>query len=235
MLEKIRAVILYLLAGLIFVIGASIYIPLIFLFEPHKSTWFRLLYAKAVISAAFCKLIIINQPPINQGPYLFICNHQSMFDGFMLGAALPYHFSAVGKKEAFSIPIFGLIIRQLGIISIDRKNHENSMAGISEAVEKIKSGIPVIIFPEGTRTKDGLVSSFKKGAFRLALDSQAIIVPVGISGSYDAQPADSWLLWPGVLKINFGQPISYGDYQNLSVIKLSDQIRDQIIELSSNP
>lgn len=235
MLEKIRAVILYLLAGLAFVIGAAIYIPLLFIFEPHKSTWFRLLYAKSFIYAAFCKLIIINQPPINQGPYLFICNHQSMFDGFMIGTALPYHFSAVGKKEAFSIPIFGLIIKRLGIISIDRKNHDNSMAGISEAVKKIKSGIPVIIFPEGTRTKDGLVASFKKGAFRLALDSQAIIVPVGISGSYNCQPAGSWLIRPGVLKINFGQSISYDDYQNLSVVQLSDLIREQVIELSSNP
>lgn len=235
MLEKFIALWLYFFCIVVFVICGCIYIPLIFIFGPRESTWFRRIYGKLMIIATFNKLIIINGPPKYDKSYLFIANHQSMFDGFMLATAIPCHFSAIAKKEAFSIPLFGFIIKHLGIIPIDRKNHQNSMLGIDQAVEKIKSGTSIIIFPEGTRTKDGQVGSFKKGAFKLALDAKATIVPVGIIGSYDSQPTGNWIIRPGVLKINFGKPIYYDQYQELSINQLSEKIKQEIIQLSSNP
>ncbi|MDO8669558.1 MAG: lysophospholipid acyltransferase family protein [Candidatus Buchananbacteria bacterium] len=234
MIEKIITVTLYSFCITVFAVWAIIYIPFLLVFGPNKSTWLRRLYAQFMIKAGFNKLVIINAPPPNRGPYLFVMNHQSLFDGFMLAAVLPYHFSILAKKEIFSLPLFGFIIRRLGFIPLDRKNYNDSLSSLSQAAEKIKSGIPVAIFPEGTRTKNGQIGLFKKGAFRLAFEAKAIIVPAGITGSYHCQPSGQRLLRPGVLKINFGQPMSYDSYSSLAIFELSDLVKKQIIELSND-
>jgi len=232
MLEKLISIILWSIGLVVFGLSAMIYIPLLLSLGAQRSTWFRRCYGQIMIKVTFNRYQVVGKPPPTIGPYLFVPNHQSMFDAFMLASAIPYHTSAVAKVEAFSIPLFGFMIRRLGVISINRRDHRNSMLGIGSGVEKIKAGIPVIIFPEGTRSKDGEVAVFKPGAFKLALESQAIIVPIGISGSYDCQPAKSWILRPGSLKINFGQPLSYEQYKNLTILELSDLVRQKVIELA---
>jgi 1-acyl-sn-glycerol-3-phosphate acyltransferase len=117
-------------------------------------------------------------------------------------------------------------MKRLGIVTIDRSSGRDSIGGINMAVEKLRSGMPVFTFPEGTRTKDGKVAKFKRGSFKLALESQASIVPIGISGSYEAPRRI------GTIKINFGQPIEYDEYKHLSDIELADLIRQKVIELS---
>lgn len=234
MKDIILSLVFYFLMAAVFVICAIIYLPLLFLFGPDKINNCRLLYAQAMILAGGQRLQILSPPPQSGYPYLFLFNHQSIFDGFMIGASLPNHFSGLGKREAFDIPVFGLVIKKFGIISIDRSNHQNSMLGVSQAVEKIKDGVSVVVFPEGTRTKDGQVGAFKKGAFKLAHEAKAKIVPVGISGSYHAQPYGTWLLRPRLLRINFGWPLAYASYKNLSINQLADLTREQIIKLSSN-
>jgi len=234
-LKALISLILYLLCVVTFVICAAIYIPLIIFWGPAKAVWFRRFYGWIIIKMTFSRLIINNQPLANSGPFLFVPNHESLFDIFMIAAAIPQHFSAIAKKELFSVPLFGFIIKKMDIVSIDRKNHVNSMSGLNQAVEKLKNGTSVIIFPEGTRSRDGQIGVFKKGAFKLALDAKVTIVPVGISGAYEAQPANTWLIYPGSVIVNFGSPIGYQDYHHLSISELSDLIKQQIIKLSSNP
>lgn len=234
-LKALISLILYLLCVVTFVFCAAIYIPLIIFWGPAKAVWFRRFYGWIIIKMTFSKLLAANQPVVSSGPYLFIVNHQSLFDIFIVATAIPQHFSAIAKKEAFSVPLFGFIIKKMGTVSIDRKNHVNSVSGINQAVEKLKNGTSVIIFPEGTRSRDGQIGIFKKGAFKLALDSKATIIPMGISGAYQAQSTSSWLINPGLMRVNFGSPIDYQDYHHLNIGELSDLIKQQIIKLSSNP
>ena len=106
--------------------------------------------------------------------------------------------------------------------------------GIDAGSEKLRSGVSVIIFPEGTRSKNGKIGVFKNGAFVMAFDSKATIIPVRISGSYEVQPVGSWFIKPNVLKANFGLPITYDTYKNMSISQLSDLVKEKIGDLSSN-
>jgi 1-acyl-sn-glycerol-3-phosphate acyltransferase len=115
--------------------------------------------------------------------YIFMANHQSNFDILALFAGLPVQFRWLAKAELFKIPIFAQGMRGCGYISIDRSNQESAFLSLHEAAEKIKSGVSVMIFPEGTRSHDGELLPFKKGGFVLAKDAGVPIVPVVIKGS----------------------------------------------------
>ncbi len=235
MIIKLRAIILYFFCIIVFCVSGSIYLLAIILLGPHKSVWVRQIFCWLMIHSTLNKLVVISKPPDCSQTYLYLPNHQSMFDAFMMGLSINQHITVVAKQEAFSIPLFGLIIKMLGAVSINRKDHANSMAGISLGAEKVKSGISMVVFPEGTRTKDGQIGLFKKGAFKLAFDAQATIVPVGIIGSCDSQPWGNWIIKPGILKINYGRPIFYSEYKNFSITELSDFVRNIVSELSSSP
>ena len=122
------------------------------------------------------------------GPYIFVSNHQGWFDIFTALGKLPIRFSWLAKAELFKVPILGVAMLRAGYIPIDRKDRRKALAGMNSAAEVIRQGTSVFVFPEGTRSVDGVIRDFKKGVFVLALKSQQPIVPVSISGSYRILP-----------------------------------------------
>jgi len=118
---------------------------------------------------------------------VLISNHQSNTDIPVLSAYLPIDFSFIAKKEMRKWPLIGYWMKCQDCIFLDRKNPRQGMKDMKEAEKKIANGHSFVIFPEGTRSEDGKVGEFKKGSFKLALDSNARILPVTLIGTYDIQ------------------------------------------------
>jgi 1-acyl-sn-glycerol-3-phosphate acyltransferase len=104
--------------------------------------------------------------------YIYMANHQSNFDIPVLLAHLPVQFRWLAKAELFKIPLFGLAMKRVGYISIDRSDFRSAVKSLKKAAETIRKGTSVVIFPEGTRSLDGKIHDFKKGGFIMAIDSR---------------------------------------------------------------
>jgi 1-acyl-sn-glycerol-3-phosphate acyltransferase len=141
-------------------------------------------------------------------PYIFAANHQSQFDILVLQGFLGVDFRWLAKKELFRVFIWGPAMRRAGYIPIDRSHGRQAIKSLDEAAQKIAAGTSVIIFPEGTRSKDGELHDFKAGAMVLAIKSGVPIVPVAILGTYEILPKGKLLVTPGKVQVRVGHPIA---------------------------
>jgi 1-acyl-sn-glycerol-3-phosphate acyltransferase len=158
--------------------------------------------------------------------YVVVANHQSMADIPVIHAHLGLNIKWIMKKELGDIPLFGTACRALGCIVVDRQNHEAALKSIQEAKKKLSRKACVLFFAEGTRSRDGQVMPFKKGAFRFAWETRLPILPVTIKNSARILPSDSLDLIPGTVDIIIHRPIYISDHH-------LEQL-DEIIEQSRN-
>ena len=168
-------------------------------------------------------------PPKKDGPYLFMFNHESMFDVLMLAGGIPYYINAIGWEGVFKIPLFGFMAKRYGAYAITHDNTDKAKATL-KAAEKIllQDKDSMVLSPEGQRTITGEMGEFKKGGFHFAKATNATIVPVGLIGAYRANKRTSWTINPGRLTLVFGDPITAEDYSNLSVEELRDVTKERI-------
>ena len=141
--------------------------------------------------------------------YVIVANHQSMADIPVLHGHIGLNIKWIMKKELGEIPIFGSACRQLGCIIVDRSDHGAAIKSIENAKEKLSKKASVLFFAEGTRSRDGNVMPFKKGAFRFACDTGLPILPVTIKNSFDILPSDSLDLKPGTIQIIVHPPVHF--------------------------
>jgi len=168
-------------------------------------------------------------PPKKDGPYLFMFNHESMFDVLMLAGGIPYYINAIGWEGVFKIPLFGFMAKRYGAYAITHDNTDKAKATL-KAAEKIllQDKDSMVLSPEGQRTITGEMGEFKKGGFHFAKATNATIVPIGLIGAYRANKRTSWTINPGRLTLVFGDPITAEDYSNLSVEELRDVTKERI-------
>ena len=140
-------------------------------------------------------------------PQIFASNHQGAFDILALQAFIPIQFRWVAKRSLFKIPIIGWSMSLAGYVSMDRERSGSAYRSIETAAEKVRNGICVLIFPEGTRSATGELLPFKRGGFLLAIKSGAPVVPLSIRGSTDIMRKGSLFIRPGLIKIAIGRPI----------------------------
>jgi len=134
-------------------------------------------------------------------------NHQSVFDILALVSTLPLEWRFVAKRELTWIPFFGWGLVAAGHIIIDRGRNERAVASLKEAAERVREGVSVIIFPEGTRSETNDLRPFKSGGFHLAIQAQAPILPVSISGSGKITPRNSLRIEAGRILVRYGRAI----------------------------
>ncbi len=164
--------------------------------------------------------------------YIYMSNHQSNFDIPVLYSALPVQFRWLAKAELFKIPIFGWSMRGAGYISIDRSNRQSAFRSLDEAAEAIRNGTSVMIFPEGTRSRDGRLLPFKKGGFVLAVDAGVPIVPVIIEGTHAIMPKGRLLVRSRRVHVYVGQPIETSVFSRKSKDELMAKVRATMLEMS---
>jgi len=145
-----------------------------------------------VIGSAGIEMVVKGEENLwKKRPAVFIFNHQSSVDLFVVSKLIRKDATGIAKKELKMMPIIGQLMTAAGVIFIDRKNREKAIEAMKPAVEALKSGTSIIIFPEGTRSMDKKLGAFKKGAFHLAMQAGVPIVPVIIRNAHDAMPRGS--------------------------------------------
>ncbi len=142
------------------------------------------------------------------GSYVFTGNHSSNLDIPVIMGRLPVSIRFMAKKEIFKVPVLGGAMRAIHMIETDRRFSPTAHRAINEQVTTvIDAGLSLMIFPEGTRSEDGKMLPFKKGAFRIARDNELPIVPVTIVGAYEAWRPHAKLIFGGKVKLMIHDPI----------------------------
>ena len=156
--------------------------------------------------------------------YIYVPNHLSIFDILALLAYLPVDFKFILKKELMRIPILGWAMRRARYISIDRSSPAKAKRTFKQAVDRIRGGASILIFAEGTRSKDGHLQPLKRGAFFLALESGTPIVPIAIKGTHKIMPKGSFTLKKGSITIQLGKPIETINYNSHNMPDLIEKV-----------
>lgn len=214
-------------------IGFSIWGILISIFDRTGSRVHRYTavpWAKTILWVCGIRLRLMGlENAEDDAPCVYMANHQSYFDIFALLAGLPVDFKFILKKELMKIPILGFAMKRVRYIAIDRGDPRRALISMNKAAQKIRNGASVLIFPEGSRSKDGRVQSFKKGGFHLALKSGCDIVPVSIIGSRDIVPKGSMRVNRGTIDMHIGRPIPIGGWSRRDMDKLINLVRETVI------
>ncbi|MGD8264441.1 MAG: lysophospholipid acyltransferase family protein [Desulfobacterales bacterium] len=189
------------------------------------------LWARSILFVSRIKVTVNGLSNVDPSKsFIYMSNHQSNFDIPVLLAYIPGQFRWLAKAELFKIPIFGHGMRGAGYISIDRFNRDSAFQSIDQAAKKIKGGVSVMIFPEGTRSKDGRIRPFKKGGFIMALNSGVPIVPVIVRGTWPIMSKDSLRINRGNVYLDIKQPIDTHGYTRDNKQLLIDRVRAVICE-----
>lgn len=174
----------------------------------HKLQWAARWWARLLMAGIGCRVRIRGLDNLEPGAtYVFAGNHASALDIPSLQAVLPSNFRWVAKKELFGIPLFGAALKAVGDIPIDRTAGRQALQSLIEAARRVSHDTSVVIFPEGTRSRDGELLPFKSGGFLLAIRSGRPVVPFYLKGTHEALVDDSLLLDPGAIEVILGQPI----------------------------
>jgi 1-acyl-sn-glycerol-3-phosphate acyltransferase len=161
---------------------------------------------------------------------ILMANHQSNFDIPVLLGRLPIQFRWLAKEELFRIPIFGRGMRGCGYISIDRSNRKLAFESLKEAARKIREGVSVMIFPEGTRSTDGKIRPFKKGGFVLSVDAGVPIVPIVIHGTWALMPKGRLMIRSQDVRLEILAPIDTSEYTRKTKDELMEKVRTVICD-----
>lgn len=164
---------------------------------------------------------------------IYICNHESNIDIPCLFMAIPDSLFFLAKKELKKIPFMGWYMMAVGMVFIDRSDRSKAISSLEKAGEEIKNGKSVFSFPEGTRSKNGKVGSFKKGTFLMALQSDLEIVPIAITGANKVIPTSKFEINPGEVRVNIGHPIKPDQWTLETVDEMTQHVKEEVLRLKA--
>lgn len=171
----------------------------------HWSSW---AWGKSILSVFGVTVQVDGLEHIkDQKRVIYVANHASWFDIPAMVVGVPDQIRIVFKKELTWVPIWGWALKYGPYIAIDRANPKDALKSLDKAAEQIRKGASVLLFAEGTRTRDGKLQSFKRGAFALAVRSGVPVVPVTINNSYNILPKGSLKVRPAEIRLVLDKPI----------------------------
>ena len=190
-------------------------------------------WAPSMFWVSNAQLEVIDEQQVDYTqPHIFVMNHQSHMDIPAAFMALPANIGFVAKKELESVPLFGRVMREAGMIFVDRSNPQKAIASLKRGGELIRSGVNIFAFPEGTRTKNGYIQPLKKGIFMLALEAGVPIVPMSVHGARDVLPIGSFDPQRGTIKVKIGKPISLENHSVDTRDELIAEVHAAMIKLN---
>jgi 1-acyl-sn-glycerol-3-phosphate acyltransferase len=161
--------------------------------------------------------------------YVFTPNHQSFIEVPLFVTYLGRNPAYLAKKEVFKYPIFGFGIRQMGVVPVDRSNTQSAVESARQATENLRRGKPYVVYPEGTRSRDGRLLPFKKGAFLMAIDAGVPVVPVSVSGASRIMPKGQIKIHPSTVHITVHDPINTEGYSKENLAEIMETTRSRIL------
>ena len=190
--------------------------------------FFRLIGVTAARMVPQWRFGVFGQVPARiDGRTVVISNHVSQADPFLI-ASLPWEMKWLGKASLFKVPVVGWAMWLAGDVPVHRGSAGSGATAMRTCSRWLDRGVPVMIFPEGTRSSDGALLPFKDGAFRLAIDSRAALLPIAVDGTRTALPKHSWHFGRAQARVAVGTPIATC---GRSIDELKQLARDQIESL----
>lgn len=170
--------------------------------------WPAHLWARSFCLLCLVKVTVEGRENISpRTSYVFVANHQGAFDIFSIYGYLNHDFRWMMKKGLERIPLVGYSCKVSGHIYVDNSSPGATRHTMAEAEKRLRDGMSVVVFPEGSRSRDGRMHRFHRGAYMLAMEFSLPVVPITIDGSYDILPRGSWLPRPGHIKLNIHKAI----------------------------
>lgn len=190
-------------------------------------TWCRLIAATVGMRVEVFGLE--NLPPEGT-PVIYMANHQSYMDTPTVFGFLPVQFRIIAKESLFKVPFMGWHLSRAGNIPINRSNRREAMRSLEKAAKRIREGTSVVVFPEGTRSRHGVLQQFKAGSFKLATAAGVPIVPITIIGTCKVLERDSLLFHPGKVQMHIGRMIRTSDFDDAHFSDLMASVRAVMAE-----
>ena len=209
--------------------GLSSFFTILLTGKKENFKFFGVIWGKTLSFIFNIKLVVKGKHNLQNRNYVFASNHASLIDIPLLLIAVNRYTVFIAKSELSKIPIFKSILDRAGFIFVDRKNNDSAVKSMNNLMEDIKK-IPrsVAIFPEGTRTSDGNLLPFKKGAAIFAINTDIPVVPVAISGTYSWSKKKLFDISQSVISFEFGEPIITENYSFNDRDYLTEKIKTNI-------
>ncbi len=204
----------FLVTALIWTLLAFLLLPFLGRESFHRISkfWFK----NVVIPVSGIKVEVSGLGNIPKEAVIFASNHQSAADIGILLDYIPGSFKFIVKKEYFKVPIFGWYTALAGHLPVDREEGSEANKTLERAKAILKQGKSIMIFPEGTRSRDGKLGPFKRGSLKLAFETGRPIVPIAISGSYKILRSGSLLINAGTVTMKIGEPMNFAVKDKIS-------------------
>ena len=209
--------------------GLSSFFIILLTGKKENFKFFGVIWGKTLSFIFNIKLVVKGKHNLQNRNYVFASNHASLIDIPLLLIAVNRYTVFIAKSELSKIPIFKSILDRAGFIFVDRKNNDSAVKSMNNLMDDIKK-IPrsVAIFPEGTRTSDGELLPFKKGAAIFAINTDIPVIPVAISGTYSWSKKKLFDISQSVISFEFGEPITTENYSFDDRDYLTEKIKTNI-------
>jgi len=219
-----RSTFLWIVSTIHFFTVCSVLVLLGIFIDPRRNDWPQRVFFRNILRLAGVEFEARYSPGFDRHrTSIFICNHINLFDAFVVYSAIPQFVRGLELDSHFKIPAYGWMMKRFGNIPVSRGGGPSQFKKTLERVRAhIQNGISVIIFAEGTRTLDGRVGPFQKGAFAMAHQIGAPIVPMSICGSFQFNHKGSWMLYPSKITVYLHDTI---ETQNIQRHELDDLIK----------
>ena len=191
----------------------------------HKEQQF---WSRSFFWLMFLPVTIEGKEHIKKGQsYVFVANHQSMFDVWLIYGWLPVVFKWLMKAELRKVPFVGTACKAAGHIFVERRNAKAAMESLKNVEKQLSNGVCTVIFPEGTRSLNGEVGKFKRGAFQIAWDLGLPVIPLSLDGCYEVLPKGNPFVHRHAVSMHIGEPIDLKQYADAN--EAIEAVRDAVI------
>ncbi|MFT3839207.1 MAG: lysophospholipid acyltransferase family protein [Myxococcaceae bacterium] len=180
-------------------------------------------WARSVLKASGVNTQCAGLENLPSGNFVLVVNHQSHFDTLVLFTHIRRHLRFVAKQELSKIPVFGAALKRAGNVFVDRSSSGKDRATLDAALDAVRNRVSIVFFAEGTRSDDGVLRAFKKGAAIFAIEAQVPLVPAAVAGTHEILPKGTLAIRPRPAALVIGQPI---ETRGLTV-DARDQLTDQ--------
>ena len=204
------------------------------LFDPtgRAMHWFSRAWSWLIVKTIRSPVKVIGLDQIDTSkPHIYAANHGSALDIPVLYVNLPFQFRIAFKKELLSYPVIGWQLKRSGQICIDQQNPSHSISSIRAALKGLKKGLPLVIFPEGGRTRDGAIKPFLQGAFFLAIKAQVDVVPIALVGTFELLPMNTYHIKSRPLEMRVGTAIATAGLTMKDLPALSARVQKALEDL----
>ncbi len=230
----LRAAVLWAISGIHFFIVCTLLVAMGIFIDPRKNDRPQRWFFRNILRLIGVKFEVRRSPGFDpERTSIFICNHINLFDAFVIYSAIPQFVRGFELESHFKYPAYGWMMKRFGNVPVP---DDNSRAGLEEMIRRthaaLESGVSLIAFAEGARTRDGHVGPFKKGIFRIAQQFGVPIVPMSIVGSFEFhRTGGGWMIYPGKITVYLHDTIETKDVPRDQV----EDLRERVHQIVSKP